>query len=224
QKDQWSLKGNLQQWVKDFKLVEWGPMSLFPEYLEMVLQYGFVTIFVAAFPLAPFFALLNNILEMRLDARKLLTFYRRPVTQRVRDIGVWYRILDSIGKLSVVTNGFIIAFTSNFIPRLVYTIAYNDNHTLDGYLNHALAYFNTSDFQVLSFPNQSETQHEICRYPDYREPPWISRDYERTSTFWHILAARLAFVVVFENFVAFVMIMVNKCNLNYDLIKRKKVI
>lgn len=69
-----------------------------------MLQYGFVTIFVAAFPLAPFFALLNNVFEMRLDGQKLLTFYRRPVTQRVRDIGVWYRILDSIGKLSVVTN------------------------------------------------------------------------------------------------------------------------
>lgn len=84
---------------------------------SIVLQYGFVTIFVAAFPLAPFFALLNNILEMRLDAQKLLTFYRRPVTQRVRDIGVWYRILDSIGKLSVVTNvglinSFLIIFNS----------------------------------------------------------------------------------------------------------------
>lgn len=72
------------------------------------MQYGFLTIFVAAFPLAPFFALLNNILEMRLDARKLLTFYRRPVTQRVKNIGVWYRILDSIGKLSVVTNVFML--------------------------------------------------------------------------------------------------------------------
>jgi anoctamin-1 len=73
-------------------------------FICLVLQYGFVTIFVAAFPLAPFFALLNNILEMRLDAKKLLTYFRRPVTQRVRDIGVWYRILDSIGKLSVITN------------------------------------------------------------------------------------------------------------------------
>lgn len=36
------------------------------------------------------------------------------------------------------------------------------------------------------------------RYPDYREPPWSSRKYEYTSMFWHILAARLAFVVVFE--------------------------
>jgi len=69
-----------------------------------VLQYGFVTIFVAAFPLAPFFALLNNILEMRLDATKILTLHRRPVAQRIKDIGVWNTILDGLGKLSVVTN------------------------------------------------------------------------------------------------------------------------
>ncbi|KAI4465729.1 ngep-related [Holotrichia oblita] len=106
--------------------------------------------------------------------------------------------------------GFIIAFTSNFIPRLVYAVAFSKDHTLDGYLNHSLAYFNTTDFQVASYPNNS-VQYEICRYPDYREPPWVSRDYERTSTFWHILAARLAFVVVFENVVAFVMIMVKWC-------------
>ena len=99
-----SLKSKGQRWVKDLKLIEWGSRGLFPEYLEMVLQYGFVTIFVSAFPLAPLFALLNNILEMRLDAKKLLTFYRRPIPQRVRDIGVWYRILDCIGKLSVITN------------------------------------------------------------------------------------------------------------------------
>nr|XP_022909053.1 anoctamin-4 isoform X2 [Onthophagus taurus] len=205
---QGSQKKARPQWIKDFKLVEWGPRSLFPEYLEMVLQYGFLTIFVAAFPLAPFFALLNNILEMRLDARKLLSFYRRPVTQRVRNIGVWYHILDSIGKLSVVTNGFIIAFTSNFIPRLVYMATVSSDQSLNGYLNFSLSYFNTSDFQVASYPKKSEKNYSICRYPDYRESPEISRNYETTWTFWHILAARLAFVVVFENVVAFVIILV----------------
>lgn len=207
-----SCKGDRPQWVKDFKLVEWGPRSLFPEYLEMVLQYGFVTIFVAAFPLAPFFALLNNILEMRLDANKLLTFYRRPVTQRVRDIGVWYRILDSIGKLSVVTNGMIIAFTSDFIPRLVYSISVSEDHSLHGYLNSTLSYFNSSDFQVGSAPRFGvNSTHTLCRYPDYREPPNSSNKYELTAMFWHILAARLAFVVVFENAVAIVMIVVRWC-------------
>ncbi|XP_018567223.1 anoctamin-5 isoform X2 [Anoplophora glabripennis] len=205
-KDKLSNKGYRPQWLKDYKLVEWGPRSLFPEYLEMVLQYGFVTIFVAAFPLAPFFALLNNILEMRLDAKKLLTFYRRPVSQRVKDIGVWYRILDSIGKLSVVTNGFIIAFTSEFIPKLVYL---SQHHTLDNYLNYSLSYFKTDDFHNDSKPQNS--YEEICRYPDYREPPDTPNEYARTSMYWQILAARLTFVVIFENIVVFVMIVVKWC-------------
>ncbi|KAG7214025.1 hypothetical protein KM043_001395 [Ampulex compressa] len=200
------------QWIRDYKLVEWGPRSLFPEYLEMVLQYGFVTIFVAAFPLAPFFALLNNVFEMRLDAKKLLVMYRRPVGQRVRDIGVWYRILDSVSKLSVITNAFIIAFTSNFIPRLVYRITLSNDYSLNGFLEHSLAKFNTSDFkngtQPLSPPEEEVT---ICRYPDYREPPDSPHKYEYTIMFWHVLAARLAFIVVFENIVALVMILVRWC-------------
>ncbi|VEN38241.1 unnamed protein product [Callosobruchus maculatus] len=205
-KDKLSCKGCQPQWIKDFKLVEWGPRSLFPEYLEMVLQYGFVTIFVAAFPLAPFFALLNNVLEMRLDARKLLTYYRRPVSQRVKDIGVWYRILDSIGKLSVVTNAFIIAFTSDFIPKLVYL---NAHKSLDNYLENSLSYFNTSDFDNSSRPIDSSEQ--VCRYPDYREPPGADKEYQHTSMYWEILAVRLAFVVIFENVVVLVMIIVKWC-------------
>ncbi|XP_076753625.1 anoctamin-1-like isoform X2 [Xylocopa sonorina] len=197
------------QWIKDYKLVEWGPRSLFPEYLEMVLQYGFVTIFVAAFPLAPVFALLNNVFEMRLDAKKLLVMYRRPVGQRVIDIGIWYRILGSISKLSVVTNGFIIAFTSNFIPRLVYQISVSDNYSLEGFLEHSLSKFNTSDFKNGTKPLHSQV--EICRYSDYREPPDSPDKYKYTTMFWHVLAARLAFIVVFENIVALVMILVRWC-------------
>ncbi|XP_044597839.1 anoctamin-1 isoform X1 [Cotesia glomerata] len=220
-------------WLKDFKLVEWGPRSLFPEYLEMgkfikliifyfnyskidfllVLQYGFITIFVAAFPLAPFFALINNIFEMRLDAKKLLTMYRRPVGQRVRDIGIWFRILDSISKLSVITNAFIIAFTSNFIPKLVYQLSISDNRSLDGFLEYSLSKFNTSDFLEEHRPliNTYQENIEICRYPDFREPPTSPNKYDLTNTYWHILAARLAFVVAFENAVALVMIFVRWC-------------
>nr|XP_050852296.1 anoctamin-1 isoform X4 [Vespula vulgaris] len=201
------------QWIKDYKLVQFGPRSLFPEYLEMVLQYGFVTIFVAAFPLAPFFALLNNVLEMRLDAKKLLVMFRRPVGQRVTDIGIWYRILDSISKISVITNGFIIAFTSNFIPRLVYLMSISDKYSLEGFLDYSLAKFNISDFENNTQPMSVNNQRtvEICRYPDFREPPWSKNKYQYTITFWHILAARLAFIVVFENIVALVMILVRWC-------------
>ena len=53
----------------------------------VVIQFGFITIFVAAFPLGPLFALLNNLVEIRLDAYKFITTYRRPRAARAEDIG-----------------------------------------------------------------------------------------------------------------------------------------
>lgn len=70
----------------------------------LVIQYGFVTIFVVAFPLAPLFALLNNIFEMRLDAQKFLKYYRRPVPSRAKDIGVWFHIMSVLGRIAVVSS------------------------------------------------------------------------------------------------------------------------
>ena len=38
----------------------------------------------------------------------------------------------------------------------------------------------------------------LFRYRDFRYPPWHENKYEYSDVFWHVLAARLAFVVVFE--------------------------
>lgn len=42
---------------------------------------------MAAFPLAPLLALLNNIIEIRLDAYKFVTQWRRPLPSQAKDIG-----------------------------------------------------------------------------------------------------------------------------------------
>ena len=68
------------------------------------MQFGFITIFVAAFPLAPLFALLNNIFEIRLDAQKLVCQTRRPVAQQAKDIGIWFSILQFLAHLAVISN------------------------------------------------------------------------------------------------------------------------
>lgn len=65
-----------------------------------VIQFGFVTLFVASFPLAPLFALLNNIIEIRLDAKKFVTELRRPVAVRAKDIGKCTLLLLSLFCLS----------------------------------------------------------------------------------------------------------------------------
>jgi hypothetical protein len=42
--------------------------GVFDEYAEMVIQYGYITLFAAAFPLAPALAALNNIVSCSPDA------------------------------------------------------------------------------------------------------------------------------------------------------------
>ena len=77
-----------------------SPLPCFPT----VVQFGFITLFVASFPLAPLLALCNNILEIRVDAWKFTTQFRRPVASKARNIGAWQEILNVVAILSVVTN------------------------------------------------------------------------------------------------------------------------
>uniref|UniRef100_A0A5F8GT64 Anoctamin n=1 Tax=Monodelphis domestica TaxID=13616 RepID=A0A5F8GT64_MONDO len=124
----------------------------------------------------------------------------------VSSSGIWYNILRGIGKLAVIINAFVISFTSDFIPRLVYLYMYSSNGTMHGFVNHTLSSFNVSDFQPGTAPNDPQDlgyEVQICRYKDYREPPWSENKYEISKDFWAVLAARLAFVIVFQNLVMF---------------------
>lgn len=51
------------------------------------MQFGFLTIFCAAFPLGPLFSLVNNIVEIRVDASKFVTQRQRPVADKSASIG-----------------------------------------------------------------------------------------------------------------------------------------
>ncbi|KAM6960989.1 anoctamin-3 isoform 2-T2 [Aplochiton taeniatus] len=194
-------KVQLPQWERDWNLQPMNAHGLVDEYLEMVLQFGFTTIFVAAFPLAPLLALLNNIIEIRLDAYKFVTQWRRPMPARATDIGIWHGILEGIGVLAVITNAFVIAITSDYIPRFVYAFkygpcvdkGYRHEKCLRGYMNSSLS--------VFEMESKNGSQVQYCRYRDYRAPPWSPVPYDFTLQFWHVLAARLAFIIVFEHLV-----------------------
>ncbi|XP_039999379.1 anoctamin-2b [Xiphias gladius] len=194
-----------QQWNLDYALAAFEGLT--PEYMEMIIQFGFVSLFVASFPLAPLFALLNNVIEIRLDAKKFVTELRRPVAIRAKDIGIWYNILSGMGKFSVIINAFVISFTSDFIPRLVYQYMYSQTGTMHGFVDHTLSYFNVSNFKPGTAP-QNSTDITVCRYKDYREPPWSPDAYQFSKQYWCVLAARLAFVILFQNLVMFLSLVV----------------
>ncbi|MGH0172998.1 UNVERIFIED_CONTAM: hypothetical protein FKN15_077548 [Acipenser sinensis] len=187
-----------------------GQLGLFYEYLEMVIQFGFITLFVASFPLAPLLALCNNILEVRVDAWKFTTQFRRPVAAKAHSIGAWQEILNGVAILSVVTNAFIVAFTSDMIPRLVYYYAYHPGmeNSMEGYINNSLSIFNISQFKPHNMPEDGESPSWFnssiitsCRYRDYRYPPGHEKEYQHTMQFWHVLAAKMAFIIIMEHVV-----------------------
>ncbi|KAI4901365.1 hypothetical protein NFI96_014160 [Prochilodus magdalenae] len=169
-------------WEMDYELLVCE--GLFDEYLEMVLQFGFITIFVAACPLAPLFALVNNWVEIRLDAQKFVCEYRRPVAERAQDIGIWFSILQVITYLAVISNAFLIAFTSDFLPRLYYR--YTTEGSLQGYI----------DFTLSVAPNNFTQSNMQCRYRGFRDEKG-----HHTPEYYNLLAIRLGFVIIFEHVV-----------------------
>ncbi|XP_038549968.1 anoctamin-7 [Micropterus salmoides] len=178
-------KEEVSPWEADYQLLVCE--GLFDEYLEMVIQFGFITIFVAACPLAPLFAFINNCVEIRLDAQKFVTEYRRPVVERAQDIGIWFSIMQFITHIAVLSNAFLIAFTSSFLPRLYYR--YTRDSTLKGFINFTLA----------TSPRNYSQQHQSCRYQDLRD-----EEGKYLPEYFHLLAIRLSFVIVFEHVVYFI--------------------
>ncbi|MCI4381771.1 hypothetical protein PGIGA_G00255970 [Pangasianodon gigas] len=200
----------LKDLLWNFDLNNVDSFSLFNEFLEMVLQFSFTTIFVAAFPLAPLLALLNNIIEIRMDAIKMVSLERRLVPRKTNDIGVWTDVLETIGVLAVIANGLVIGISSDFIPRLVYRYRYgpcahsnaSGVECMSGYINNSLSIADTNDENIKKdflprqlIHNGMNVKH--CSYRDYRS----NDDYTLTNQFWVIQAVRFAFVILFEHVV-----------------------
>lgn len=70
------------------------------DYLEMFLQFGYVFLFSSVFPAAAFWALLNNVTEIRSDAFKLCRIYQRPFSHPAANIGAW-QVSASCSRLEV---------------------------------------------------------------------------------------------------------------------------
>ena len=122
---------------------------------------------------------------------------------KVRSIGVWFDIMETLGRISIITNALIIALTSEFIPKMVYVYFYSQNQTLEGYVDFSLSHFDMSDIDAESKMDLRNASAS-CRYPNYRSgPDDISGEpYSPNIKLWHIWFARLLFVIIFENVIA----------------------
>jgi len=113
-----SLVKGLPVWERDSKKDDFD--GILSEYAEMVIQYGYITLFAALFPPAPLLAVINNIVEIRTDAFKITNAVTRPRYRGAQNIGTWYYILEFLGIVAVITNCTLIGISFELIYLLTY--------------------------------------------------------------------------------------------------------
>uniref|UniRef100_A0A0G4FP98 Anoctamin transmembrane domain-containing protein n=1 Tax=Chromera velia CCMP2878 TaxID=1169474 RepID=A0A0G4FP98_9ALVE len=89
---------------KQYKMEKYD--STTDDFMELVIQFGLVAFFSIALPVIPFLAWLMNLLEIRIDAFKLLYCYQRPFPSRSREegIGAWQNIIRTMAAISCIVN------------------------------------------------------------------------------------------------------------------------
>ena len=83
------------------------------EYLEVVMNFGYIIFFCVAFPLGPAIYWLFNVLEIKGDAYKFFTLCKRPFPREAENIGVWDDVLKFLSIVGVITNTALMIFTAN---------------------------------------------------------------------------------------------------------------
>jgi len=92
--------------------------STFEDFNELVIQFGYVSIFIVAFPLAPLLALLSVMVELQIDAYKFTHLKARPTPKGARSIGSWKFIIYIIGWVATATNVALMVFMTSNIQEL----------------------------------------------------------------------------------------------------------
>eukprot|EP01035_Chromulina_nebulosa_P017620 gene17620-23197_t len=101
---------------KEFLLDDYDESTgVIDDFAELAAQYGYVTLFVSACPIAPLIAYISNIIEFRSDGWKLLYNTKRSIPRGAEDIGTWAIIFQLTAIMAVITNAGLLCFTMQLI-------------------------------------------------------------------------------------------------------------
>ena len=85
------------------------------DYIEMIIEFGYVVLFGTALPILPLFLLIEIIFEIRVDAWKLCNLMKRADPHRSEDIGVFKDIIMVMVYAGATNNSALIIFTSGAV-------------------------------------------------------------------------------------------------------------
>ena len=88
------------------------------DYMELAIQFGYMTLFALAFPLSSALAFFGLWFEMQTDKLKILHLVRRPLPLSTKDIGTWSSIFSIICVLAIFSNTALFCFTSGTFDQM----------------------------------------------------------------------------------------------------------
>lgn len=80
---------------------------------EMVVQFGYLSLFSVVWPLTPVSFIINNWIELRSDAVKICVEMQRPTPHRADSIGPWLDSLEFLAWLGSITTAALAYLFSN---------------------------------------------------------------------------------------------------------------
>ncbi|ERF69608.1 hypothetical protein EPUS_01938 [Endocarpon pusillum Z07020] len=90
-----------------------GDYDVTSDLREMCIQFGYLSLFSAVWPLVPCSFLINNWIELRSDTFKITSECKRPIPQRADSIGPWLDALGFLTWLGSITTAAVVYMFSN---------------------------------------------------------------------------------------------------------------
>jgi len=95
--------------------------DLYEDMDEILLLYGYSTLFIVAAPWVPMLCLISCVVECFLDQKKLILLYRRPVPQPAADNEPWDTAFDVFGFIAVLTNSAVFIFAGHTFDKWLHS-------------------------------------------------------------------------------------------------------
>ena len=81
-----------------------APKTLVWYYNEAIIQMGYIAFFAVAFPLAPMFSFMTNLIEIRIKLSSMALYGKRAIPQGSSGIGNWSGIMSLISFVAIPIN------------------------------------------------------------------------------------------------------------------------
>jgi len=165
---------------------ECSEVEIYDDYMELVIEYGFLTLFAESFILAPLAILILNKLEKFSDITRFKSFVRRPEFTRKRNIGMWGHIIQVQSVIAIFTNLSLTLMMNNDNSHINYLRSFmrNENDAKENKLSFKLSFFIIEHFILLVL-----IIIWLCMNPVAK---WVERflerrDYRMRSNKWKLL-------------------------------------